>query len=71
MGGVILFEKLGVLKSIMGGSSKIYAGLYNGTPVQIYPATTSGIKAAYGIMYLFILLLSLLFMAIHQVVLAE
>lgn len=31
------YIQVGVLKSVLGGSSKIYAGLYDGTPVQIYP----------------------------------
>lgn len=30
---------LDFLKSVLGGTSKIYAGLYNGTPVQIYPSS--------------------------------
>lgn len=33
-----LFSWLIFLKSICGGTSKIYAGLYDGTPVQIYPS---------------------------------
>ena len=31
--------QVAVLKSVLGSSSKIYAGLYNGTPVQIYPSS--------------------------------
>lgn len=32
-------DKPALLKSTYGGQSKIYAGLYNGTPVQIYPVS--------------------------------
>lgn len=40
---LLLFNNLAVLKSICGGSSKIWAGLYNGTVAQIYPAESTGI----------------------------